>query len=130
MSKELLLNELRRSREDLSRDTAVLRRELDFEAKVKQSVRKHSFAWIGSAAALGWMIAGPKKKTRVVTKLVGSKGEPVKEEARKAAGRAGALGLALTVAKFAFPYLRPVLTQYAGRYAGRFAGELAQRFAK
>lgn len=126
MSKELLLNELRRSREDLSRDTAVLRRELDFEAKVKQSVRKHSFAWIGSAAALGWMIAGPKKKTRVVTRLVGSRGEPVREEVKKTAGRAGALGIAITVLKFALPYLRPVLTQYAGR----FAGELAQRFAK
>jgi hypothetical protein len=126
MSKELLLNELRRSREDLSRDTAVLRRELDFEAKVKQSVRKHSFAWLGSAAAIGWMIAGPKKKTRVVTKLVGSKGEPVAAEAKKAAGRAGALGIAITVAKFAFPYLRPVILQYAGR----FAGELAQRYVK
>lgn len=126
MSKEFLLNELRRSREELSRDTSVLRRELDFEAKLKQSVRKHSFAWLGSAAALGWMIAGPKKKTRVVTKLVGSKGEPIKEEAKKAAGRAGALGIAVTAARFAFPYLRPVLLQYAGR----FAGELAQRFAK
>lgn len=126
MSKELLLNELRRSREELARDTAVLRRELDFEAKLKQSVRKRPFAWIGSAAALGWMIAGPKKKTRVVTKVVGSRGEPVKEETRKAAGRAGALGIAITVAKFAFPYLRPILTQYAGR----FAGELIQRYAK
>lgn len=126
MSKELLLNELRRSREELARDTAVLRRELDFEAKLKQSVRQRPFAWIGSAAALGWMIAGPKKKTRVVTKVVGSRGEPVKEETRKAAGRAGALGIAITVAKFAFPYLRPILTQYAGR----FAGELIQRYAK
>ena len=115
MTKDDILAELRLSRIAIATDVAAVRRELDFKAKLSDVVRKKPFAWFGGAAALGWWLAGPKSRTRVVTKMVDAKGKRIKTAAPKAAKSAGWFGFLFTILKFAFPYLRPALSSYAIR---------------
>jgi hypothetical protein len=94
---------------------AALRRELDFKAKLNNIIRRKPYVWLSGAAALGWMLAGPKSKTRVVTKVIQSDGKPlvVKEKGKR---RAGLLALLLGLMRFALPVVRPALTAYAGKF--------------
>lgn len=126
-TKAQLVAELDRSRRSIARDYAAVRHELDVKAKVENLVRRKPFAWLGGAAALGWILSGAKTKTRTVTKYApikdGSKPGPkiVKESAR-----AGWVATMITLVKFALPLLKPVLTAYAGK---RFT-DMASRLAK
>jgi hypothetical protein len=115
MTKDEILAELSRSRAGLTRALAALRRELDFKAKLNNIIRRKPYVWLSGAAALGWMLAGPKSKTRVVTKVIQSDGKPlvVKEKGKR---RAGLLALLLGLMRFALPVVRPALTAYAGKF--------------
>jgi hypothetical protein len=115
MTKDEILAELSRSRAGLTRELAALRRELDFKAKLNNIIRRKPYVWLSGAAALGWMLAGPKSKTRVVTKVIPSDGKPlvVKEKGKR---RAGLLALLLGLMRFALPVVRPALTAYAGKF--------------
>jgi hypothetical protein len=115
MTKDEILAELSRSRAGLTRELAALRRELDFKAKLNNIIRRKPYVWLSGAAALGWMLAGPKSKTRVVTKVIQSDGKPlvVKEKGKR---RAGLLALLLGLMRFALPVVRPALTAYAGKF--------------
>jgi len=124
MTKDELISEVTSSRAAISRDYAAVRIEMDFPSKLKGLVRKEPFAWLGGAAALGWILAGPKTKTRVVTKLA-KPGAPPKQVKEKAS-RPVLVAALITGARFAFPLLKPVITAYAGRRLS----ELAERLAK
>jgi hypothetical protein len=115
MTKDEILAELSRSRAGLTRELAALRRELDFKAKLNNIIRRKPYVWLSGAAALGWMLAGPKSKTRVVTKVIHQDGKPlvVKEKGKR---RAGLLALLLGLMRFALPVVRPALTAYAGKF--------------
>ena len=126
MTKEQILAEVARSRSSLARDFTSVRRELDFPNKVNQLVRRKPLAWLGGAAALGWLLAGPKTKTRVVTRLLQSDGKPAKRTEKEPAARPGLLGVLIAVVKFSLPLLKPVLTAYAGKRFADLAAKLAR----
>lgn len=124
--KEKLLSELARSRAAVVRDFSTVRSELDVAAKLRQSVKSRPFAWLGSAAALGYIIAGPKRRTRVVTKTVHdrkSKEKPAKPEIRESRSLFGTL---LALFKIVSPLVRPALSAYAARRFGDFAEKLGK----
>lgn len=108
------------------RDFSTVRSELDVAAKLRQSVKSRPFAWLGSAAALGYIIAGPKRRTRIVTKTVHdrkSKEKPVKPEIRESRSLFGTL---LALFKIVSPLVRPALSAYAARRFGDFAEKLGK----
>ena len=79
-SKAELLAAVARSRAAIRRDSSAVRTELDVAAKLQNSVRSRPLAWLGGAAAIGYLLAGPKTRTKTVTKLVREKsGDPVRE---------------------------------------------------
>ena len=123
MTKDEILAELSMSRAGLTREWAALRRELDFKAKLNNILRRKPYVWLSGAAALGWVLAGPKSKTRVVTKVIQPNGKPlvVKEKGRR---RAGLLALLLGLMRFALPIVRPALTAYAGKFFADIATKL------
>lgn len=126
--KEQLIAELARTRQAMTRDCAGIKRELDYKAKLEAAVRRKPFAWFGGAAIVGWMLAGPKTRTkhRTITKYV-PQGEKVpKAQVAKSAGRFGFLGIILTVIRLAFPLVKPALSNYALRRLS----EMAEKYAK
>lgn len=126
MTKEQLLAELAASRTAIRRDYGAVRRELDVQAKLENLVRRKPFAWLGGAAALGWWMAGPKRKTRVVTKYVATPGKPGRTAKKPDPARLGWLGVGLALFKFSLPFLKPLLTAYAGRQLTALATRLAK----
>ncbi len=123
MTKEELLAELSTSRAEITREYAAVRSEFDFKSKFDNLVRRRPYLWLSGAAALGWILSGPKSKTRVVTKVVQPNGTPivVKEKGKR---RAGLIALLLGVMRFAFPLVKPALTAYAGKYFADMATKL------
>ena len=86
-TKAELLADVARSRAAILRDTAAVRSELDLAAKIQNSVRSRPFAWLGGAAVAGYFFAGPKTRTKTVTKYVrGKSGEPVRKSEKKPRG--------------------------------------------
>jgi hypothetical protein len=123
MTKEEILAELEASRAATVQGCASLRDEMDFKAKLNNLVRQKPYAWLSGAAALGWFLAGPKTKTRVVTKIVKPNGTPtVKVEKRRP--RAGLIALLIALIRLAIPVIKPALSAYAGRL---FADMAAKR---
>lgn len=116
MTKDEILAELSRSRAGLTREWVVLRREFDFKTKLNNILRRKRYVWLSGAAAFGWMLAGPKRKTRVVTKVIqpDAEGKPVvvKEKGKR---RAGLIALLLGLIRLAIPVVRPAVTAYAGK---------------
>ena len=121
--KDQLLEELRRSRAAIARDAAAIAEEINLASKIKKSVLAHPLAWLSSATALGYILAGPK--TRVVTKLIKGKSS---DRAEKPRPRIPPLlwSLLLALFKFGFPLARPALTAFAMR---QLAG-LAMKFSR
>jgi hypothetical protein len=123
--KSAILAELARSRAAIARDAALVREELDVTSHVKRSVRARPFVWLTCAAAVGYMLAGPKTRTRTVTKLIkGPKSAPVKAEKKRPLTFVGTL---ITLFKLAMPLVRPALSAYAARRVGDFAEKLGKR---
>jgi hypothetical protein len=105
----------------------ALKHELDFKSKLEATVRKKPLAWFGGAAALGWWIAGPKTKKRVVTKYVGdSQGRAKAEEKSKAKGGLGVIGIAIALFRFALPFIKPTLSSLATRKLAEMAEKMAR----
>jgi hypothetical protein len=122
--KAKILIELARSRAAIARDTASVRSELDLAAKLKNSVKARPFAWLGSAAAIGYILAGPKTRTKTVTKFVrGNSQAPAKAETKKSHGF---WNLLLALLKLAVPVLRPALSAYAAKRFGDFSEKLGK----
>lgn len=127
MTKEQLVAELARTRTALARDTAALRQELDVKAKFKGVVRRNPLAWFGGAAALGWMLAGPKTRTRtrIVTRPAKS-GEKPLPPAEKVAARTGFVALILGLSRFLLPILKPLVSTYATRLLAEAVGKMSR----
>jgi hypothetical protein len=115
MTKEEILAGLSTSRAAITREYAAVRSELDFKSKFGNLVREKPYAWLSGAAALGWVLAGPRTKTRVVTKIVKANGTPIVVKEKKK-HRAGLIALLLGIMRFTFPLLKPALTAYVGRF--------------
>ena len=113
MTKEEILAELAATRADILQGWKALGIELDFKRKINNFVRKKPYAWLSFALALGWVLAGPKTKTRVVTKTLTPM---VKVE--KTRGRVGLVALILGLVRLLIPVLQPAATAYVG---GRIA---------
>ena len=123
-TKAELLADVARSRTAILRDTAAVRAELDIAAKIQNSVRSRPLAWLGGAAAIGYYFAGPKTRTKTVTKYVrGKSGEPVRKPEKKPRGLFHVL---LSLLRLALPLVRPALTAYAAKRFGDFAQRLAK----
>jgi len=124
-SKQEILEELRRSRLAIARDTASIAEELDIISKIKRSVRTRPLAWLGSAAALGYILAGPKtrKSPKTISTKKGTKSE--KSEPVQI-GRQGFFSILFNLVKFLFPLFRPALSAYAAQRLG----ELSSRFPR
>ena len=123
-SKAELLANVARSRSAILRDTVAVRAELDVAARIQNSVRSRPFAWLGGAAAIGYLFAGPKTRTKTVTKYVGGKhGKAAREKEKKPRGF---LSLLLSLFRLALPLVRPALSAYAAKRFGDFAQKLAK----
>ena len=114
MTKEEIRAELESSREALVQGCAAITAKLDLKAKLNNLVRQKPYAWLSGAAAIGWFLAGPKTKTRVVKKIGGPNNSGQVEVKRKTL-RAGLLALLVGLVRFAIPVIRPALSAYAGR---------------
>ena len=124
-SKQEILEELRRSRVAIARDTASIAEELDIVSKIRRSVKTRPLAWLGSAAALGYILAGPKtrkapKSISVEKGAKSEKSEPVRT------GWQGLFRTLFNLSKFLVPILRPALSAYAAQRLG----ELSSRFPR
>ncbi len=124
-NKEAILEELRRSRLAIARDTAAIADEFNILGKLKRSVTSRPFAWLGGAAALGYMIAGPKTKT--ITKTVPQKsGSPARKDGSAVKDRRYWLATAFNLFKLALPFVRPALSAYAARRLGEFSEKIGR----
>ncbi len=125
--KSEILAEVARSRAAIARDTAAVQAELDISARIQRSVKARPFAWMGGAAAIGYMLAGPKTRTKTVTKVVhdksGSRGPKPKAAKEKSKGL---FGILLSLLKLAIPLARPALSAYAAKRFGDFAERLGK----
>jgi hypothetical protein len=121
-SKQEILEELRRSRKAIARDTASIAEELNLVSKIRRSVTARPLAWLGSAAAIGYILAGPK--TRKAPKIIPDKKGSKTETARN--GWQSFFGVLFNLAKFLFPLFRPALSAYAAQRLG----ELSSRFPR
>ena len=113
MTKEEILAELTASRMAIVHGCAALCAELDLMTKFINLVRQKPYAWLSGAAALGWFLAGPKTKSRIVTKTIQPNGVQIVKVEKKT--RTGLIALLIALVRFAFPVIRPALTAYAGR---------------
>ena len=114
MTKEEIMAELGASRAAIVQGCAAVRAEFDFKTKLNNLVRRKPYAWLSGAAALGWFLAGPKTKSRVVTKIVKPDGTPTITREKKR-HRAGLLALLVALIRLAIPVIKPALSAYAGR---------------
>lgn len=109
-----ILRELAATRRELAARTAAVRAELDFVAKANAVVRKKPLAFLGGAAALGWFLAGPKTKTRVVTKIARYPGERPRTIKKPTRSR-GVFGFLSGLLRLLLPALKPAVTAYVAR---------------
>jgi hypothetical protein len=121
MTKDELLAEITRSRLAIARDFGSVKEELDVSSKLGKIFSRHPFVWLGGAAALGWILAGPKTKTRVVTMGKDKKGTVKKT----VSSPAGFLGIFLTILRIVVPMLKPAFSAYAAKRFAEMASKLA-----
>lgn len=125
-NKDAILEELRRSRLAIARDTNAISDYLNVSAKFQRSVKRHPFAWLGGAAALGYIFAGPKTKT--ITKIVPAKSVPDKKSPPSAEKKNASAFMegSFRFMKVIFPLVRPVLMSYATRRMSEFAEKIGR----
>ncbi|MEI8292887.1 MAG: hypothetical protein WCG66_02740 [bacterium] len=124
-SKHDILEELRRSRLAIARDTAAIAGELNLVSKIRRSVTSHPLAWLGSAGAIGYILAGPK--TRKAPESIPAKKGAISEKTEPSrSGWQSFFGVLFNLAKFLLPLMRPALSAYAAQRLG----DLSSRFSR
>jgi hypothetical protein len=125
-AKNQLLDELRRSRAAISRDVSSVGEELNVIGKIQRSVKSRPLAWLGGAAAIGYMLAGPK--TRVVAAKKTSGKEAAKDSKAKTGrfGGMGWIGTIFALLKLVLPVAQPALSAYATRRMAEFAEKISR----
>lgn len=113
--KESLLLELAKSRAALQRDWSAVGDELNLANKARRSVKRHPLAWLGAAAALGYLAS----RRPAPAKPPAAKGhaQPLKTPPT----RLGPWSLLWNIAKLLVPVLRPALSAYAAQKLGELA---------
>ncbi|MDX2080657.1 MAG: hypothetical protein SFU53_07720 [Terrimicrobiaceae bacterium] len=123
-TKDALLAEIAKSREAIRRDYSGVREEMRLQNHVRSWVRGNPWAWVGGASLLGFVLSGPKTKTKVVTKR--AKSRKGKSEAAEATKPLGFAAIVLGLLRFAFPLVRPLLMSYAARRFGVLADQVGR----
>lgn len=123
-SKREILEELRRSRIAIARDTASIAEELNLASKIRRSVTTRPLAWLGSAAALGYILAGPKTR-KVSAKESRKKGETSTTRAPES-GWQKLFQILFQATKFLIPIVRPALSAYAAQRLGDLSSRISR----
>lgn len=124
-NKDAILEELRRSRLAIARDTTAITEEFNLLGKLKRSVKSRPLAWLGGAAALGYIFAGPKTKT--LTKKAPQKdGDTTEKSASTSKDSRHWLKTAFGIFKMALPFVRPAISAYAARRLGEFSEKIGR----
>jgi hypothetical protein len=99
--------EIARSRDQLTRDLRVFRREIDIPRKIKRSFQQQTGAWITVAVVVGALIIflPKRRKTVYIEPKVPQGGRGSKSKILEA-------GFALGAMKFAVNLLKPVLVSF------------------
>ncbi len=109
-----ILAELARSRAAIASDTSAVREEFNVASKFRRSVKSRPFAWLGGAAVIGYLLAGPKTRTK--TLVVRDKGA-AKAGAKK---RHSFWDILFSLIKLCVPLIKPAVSAYAARRIGDF----------
>jgi hypothetical protein len=100
--KQRIVLELSRTRVELGEQSLLLRRSLDVNQKLADSVSRHSWAWMSAAAIFGWILSRlPARKKKVYIQST----SPQKE-------KRGGSGLLRGVWNGMWSIARPVLIAY------------------
>ncbi|MEI6071234.1 MAG: hypothetical protein WCS31_05545 [Verrucomicrobiae bacterium] len=122
--KSEILAELARSRAAIARDASVVRSHWDLAARARNAFQARPFAWLGGAAAVGYLFAGRRPRTKEAPKLArGNLKGPVKAEAGKTRVFRDIL---FPLLRLAVPLLRPAVSAYAAKRFADFAAKLGK----
>ena len=113
-SLEELKIEIARSRDHLTRDLRVFRREIDIPRRIKRSFQRQTAVWITAAVVVGAILILLPARRKVV------KVEPKVKTRNKSGEKVVEAGIALGALKFAATVLRPVITSFITKKMNAF----------
>src|SRR4051794_28591610 len=101
--------EIARSRDRMTRDLRVFRREIDIPRKIKQSFQRQTGAWITAAVVVGALLIVLPARRKVIK--VEAKAKP-RTGGKDAKHNLLEAGFALGALRFAMTVLKPVLVSF------------------
>jgi hypothetical protein len=100
--KQRIILELGRTRAQLAEESVLVRRNLDLNQHLTNSIREHSWAWMSVAAIFGWILSRlPARKKKIYI-----------ESANPQKQKASAGGFLRPVWNAAWSIAKPLLTAY------------------
>ena len=100
--KQRIVLELARTRDELAEQSLLVRRNLDVNQHLTNSVREHSWVWMSVAAIFGWILSRlPARKKKVYIQSTNRQKE-----------KRGESGLLKGVLKAVWSVARPLLVAY------------------
>jgi hypothetical protein len=100
--KQRIILELARTRTQLAEESLLVRRSLDFNERLANSVREHSWGWMSIAAIFGWILSRlPARKKKVYIE------SPNAQKQKRGGG-----GILKLVWNGAWSIAKPLLTAY------------------
>lgn len=119
-TKEELLAEIARSRDAIARDFLETTEAVDPRLQAARLYRRSPYFFLGAAAALGWIVAGPRKVSRAAPRRSGKqKRVPREEAASRKSG--GIFGMLVTLVRLIVPVIKPALSAYAAKRLSELA---------
>ncbi len=111
-----LRQKIARSRELLARDLGGMKYELNFPLKFKKTFQRHTVVWIGSAVALGLLVALLRARTHKV--YLSAAGKKVRSQ-NKTLLESGAL---LGVLRLGMTFVQPMIVSYFAKKGAKKGG--------